>query len=371
MNANRPTPTRLCSPGFSIVELMVAMTIGLIILLATTTIFVQSKQSHTTQDSLARLQENSRFAMQFLMRDLRMAGYYGCADDVTSVVNTLDLTTSGGEFDASNPVQGSENKSNWYPLVPAGTGTAPPTKMHPGTDAITIRYADTDNAIDIVPPFMPNTSAALKLGASNGLSTGEIIMVTDCSSTSVFQITGPDEPNCTTPPCTINHNTGASVPGNVTKNLGKIYEGDAQIVKFYYAGYYIAPGASNQPALFRDTLVVDPATNTSKIQAQELVEGIENMQIVYGEDMSGDRIPDRYVKADTVANWRNVMAVRIGILARSLAQTESGGKEYGPDVDTGSYDVDGDGTNDFTVPAPGDRYQRRVFRTTVLMRNLQ
>jgi type IV pilus assembly protein PilW len=101
------------------------------------------------------------------------------------------------------------------------------------------------------------------------------------------------------------------------------------------------------------------------------VEGIENMQIVYGEDMSGDRIPDRYVKADTVANWRNVMAVRIGILARSLAQTESGGKEYGPDVDTGSYDVDGDGTNDFTVPAPGDRYQRRVFRTTVLMRNLQ
>ena len=362
MNRNRAIQTRLSAPGFSIVELMVAMTIGLIILLATTTLFVQSKQSHTTQDSLARLQENSRFAMQFVMRDLRMAGYYGCADDVTTVTNTLNGAGGGSAFDSANAVTGSENRSNWYPFVSAG-GTLPPPTMFAGTDAISLRFLDMSGAATVVTPFMPNSSAALHLTAPNGFSQGEIVMVTDCSSSAVFQITGANPGTSGT----IAHNTGASTPGNATSNLGKIFEGDAQIGKFYYVAYYIDQGASGQPALFRDVVVVN--SGASVVQAQELVEGIENLQILYGEDMSGDRSPNRYVTADTVANWSNVVAVRIGILARSLAQTERASKEQGTDVDTSVYDIDGDGNNDFT--APGDRYQRRVFRTTVLMRNLQ
>ena len=366
MNMNRQALISSPALGFSIVELMVAMTIGLVILLATTTIFVQSKSSHTTQDSLARLQENARFAMQFMMRDLRMAGYFGCADEVTSVKNVLVGALAGEAFDVSNPLQGSENKSDWYPLHAPPNGIAPPTNMHAGTDAFTLRYLDMENSVAVEAPFAVTPTGALKVKNNSGLQKGDLVMVTDCSSSALFQITGPDDIAGTGD---IEHVSPGPGPGNNPADIGKIYEGDAQIAKYRYASYFIADGASTQPSLFRSTLVRDSTSGAVTVTPQELVEGIENLQILYGEDTSGDRVPDKYVKANAVANWRNVVALRVGILARSLAQTERGSKEHGTDIDTQQYDIDGDGSTDFT--APGDHYERRVFRTTVLMRNLQ
>ena len=371
MNANAALRFKPSLMGFSVVELMVAVTIGLVILLATTTIFVQSKQTHTTQDSLARLQENGRFGMQFLMRDLRMGGYFGCADDTTTVVNTLKGSTDGGAFDVSNPIQGSEAKSNWYPLI--ATPATPPANMKAGTDAFALRYLDASDAFAVLAPLAPDSSGALQVSPGSALQQGDIVAAVDCGGSAIFQVTG------ATSAGSLVHVADQLDPGNFTANLGgKIYELGSQVVKYHYASYYIADGASQQPALFRDVLVLNPTTHTVSVQSQELVEGIENMQILYGEDMTGDRVPDRYVKADAVANWRNVVAMRIGILARSLAQTDT--KQVGQDLDTNTYDVDGDGTVDYwdldsdgtvdTTP-PNDRYQRRIFRTTVLMRNLQ
>jgi len=68
--------------GFSLVELMVALTLGLIILSAVSMLFVSSKKTYTSQDRQARLQENSRFAMHFIIKDLRLTGYYGCVDEI-------------------------------------------------------------------------------------------------------------------------------------------------------------------------------------------------------------------------------------------------------------------------------------------------
>src|SRR5207247_7593952 len=64
--------------GFSLVELMVAMTITIIVMAGVIAIFVNSKKAYTNQDRIARVQENGRFAMYYLMRDIRMAGYTGC-----------------------------------------------------------------------------------------------------------------------------------------------------------------------------------------------------------------------------------------------------------------------------------------------------
>lgn len=372
MNSNRAIQTRLSALGFSIVELMVAMTIGLVILLATTVIFVQSKQSHTTQDSLARLQENSRFAMQFLMRDLRMAGNFGCAN-LTEPRNTLNNSTVGGAFDVSSKIQGSESKSNWYGTVATPT---PPLNMKAGTDAISLRYFDTSNAVAVTAPFAINTAGPIQVNPGSAFQQGDIVAVSDCNNSAIFQITGP------TAAGSIAHVAGTPpAPGNFTANLGnKIYQNDAEIAAYTYAAYYIRDGTSG-PALFRDTLAWNAGTNAMEVQAQELVEGIENLQIRYGEDMTNDNppVPDRYVTAGSVANWKNVVAVRIGILARSLAQTDSATKSYGQELDANTYDVDGDGNPDYwdldgdgavDLTPPNDRFQRRVFRTTVLMRNL-
>ena len=63
---------------------------------------------------------------------------------------------------------------------------------------------------------------------------------------------------------------------------------------------------------------------------QELIEGIEAMQILYGEDTDGDRLVNAYVKADAVTNWNNVISVTFAMLIRSV-------EPNAPETDTRTY----------------------------------
>ena len=85
------------------------------------------------------------------------------------------------------------------------------------------------------------------------------------------------------------------------------------------------------------------------------------MQITFGEDTSGNRIANVYRDADNVANWDNVVSVKIGLLLRTLDEVRRGN-----DLDVKTYTV-----NATTIDPVDDGRYRRVFHTTVLMRNLQ
>jgi type IV pilus assembly protein PilW len=345
--------------GFSLVELMVALTIGLIILSSVSMLFVSSKKTYTTQDRLARLQENARFAMQFIIKDLRLAGYYGCIDDISadSVNNTLNNSTSFA-FDAQIPLEGLNNATGtWYP---SGSTTLP-SGIAAGTDAIAIRMADT-NSPAYLNQEMPNTSAVLKVSTYTDpvtntpyFNVGDIILVSDCTSADIMQVT---QVNTTDPHLV--HNSGTGTPGNSTQMLSKAYSpsgNGTRVMKFMTRQYFIATGASGNPALWRRDNTATPV---------ELVDGIENLQVLYGKDTDGDRMPNVYLKAgaaglQSASDWSSVVSVRIGILARTVNDKDT-------DIDSGTYDVDGDGANDFT--APGDRNKRRVFQAAVQLRNL-
>ncbi|OGT19336.1 MAG: hypothetical protein A2V90_04310 [Gammaproteobacteria bacterium RBG_16_57_12] len=365
--------------GFSLVELMVALTIGLIILSAVSMLFVSSKKTYTTQDSLARLQENARFAMQFIVKDLRLAGYYGCIDEIgEDTVNSTLNDETDFFYNAQIPLEGVNGASGqWYP---SGETTLP-TGVISGTDIVAIRKADSSSNL-YLDQEMPNTSANLKTNGTDPntgsaitiseiLEEGDIVMISDCASADVFQVT---QLNDTDPH--IVHNTGSGTPGNLTKEFSKPYspsDDKTRIMKFATVQYYIATGASGNPALFRQELDKTPV---------ELVDGIENLQILYGKDTTGDRVPNRYLKAgesglQTTTDWNSVVSVRVGILARTLDDPTTGTSKE-TDVDSGVYDVDGDcalgtATSDacyeFTPPA-NDRHKRRVFQTVVHLRNL-
>lgn len=348
--------------GFSLVELMVALTIGLVILAAVSSLFVSSKQTYTTQDRLARLQENARFAMHFIVKDLRLAGYFGCISDITpdSISNTLN-NSANFAYNAQIPIEGVNNiagtygsaTGTWYPSA----NTTIPANAIPGTDAVAIRMADASSSI-YLNQEMPNESAVLKANSITGLSVGEIIMISDCASADIMQITqlDPTDPH-------IVHNAGIGTPGNSTQKLSKSYSPSTapdgtRVMKFLTRTYFISRGASGNPALFRQD-------NTAA--AVELVDGVENLQVLYGKDTDSDGIPNLYLKAgdaglQSASDWSSVRSVRIGILARTVNDKDT-------DVDTLSYDVDGDGTND--VPAQNDRNKRRLFQAAVQLRNLQ
>ena len=353
--------------GFTVTEMMVALTLGLILLGGVTTVLVNSKKHYVVQDSLGRLQENARFALAFLSRDLRMAGHYGCSDQLTEVYNHVNEGATGSLFDADVPLEGYEqNGTGWYP-----SGNTDISSIYYGTDAITIRYASGADAIPVEKPYMPQESAALHIAPGNGLKKGDIVAVTDCASADIFQITGPDDPDQTG---TINHNTGNAgvTPGNATKPLSKTYEEDSYIMKLVSVRYFVGTGASGNPALFRAGLQTDASGNNVEV-ANELVDGIENLQILYGEDtQNNDRIPDVYRTADQVSDWNNVVAVRITLLAYTQASaTESGEYAAGADNPETTYDLGFMGSTADQVGSQTGNRKRRIFSTTVVLRNLQ
>lgn len=353
--------------GFGLVELMIALTIGLLIMAAVSSILVTSKAMYTTQDSLARLQENARFALQVMLRDIRMAGYYGCADDVGTVSNRLN--GGGGSanwLDFGNAVEGSEAQSVLYP---SGTALGVVAQVA-GSDAFALRYLDPSNAVAIVQE-MPQQSASMKVNSGSELAAGDIVMISDCNNADLFQITNL---NAAGGFDNVIHNTGGGWPGNDSTlnphKLSKSYGTDAQVMKFVSVRYYVATKANGERALFRQALAATGGA-AAPIE-QELAEGVEDMRVLYGIDTDGDRAPDRYLKAgvadlDTADEWANVVSLRVGLLLSSLANKDTTpDKSSGTQKDTATYSVNGE-----VVDPPDLARDRRVFVTTAVVRNRQ
>lgn len=359
--------TRRAQIGLGLVELMIALTIGLLIMAAVSSIFISSKAMYTTQDSLARLQENARFALQVMMRDIRMAGYYGCSDDLSSVSNRLNGGGASANWLAFGyAIEGSEAQSALYPSG-AALGVAAQVA---GSDAFALRYLDPSSTVPVVQE-MPQESASMKVDSRSALAEGDIVMISDCNNADLFQITnfntsgGFDH---------VVHNTGTGWPGNDSSQnphkLSKSYGTDAKIMKFVSARYYVATKANGERALFRQVLA---ATGGAAAPLdQELAEGVEDMRILYGVDTDGDRSPDRYLKAgvadlDTADEWGNVVSVRVGLLLSSLANKDTtSDKSFGTVKDTATYSVNGE-----VVDPPDLARDRRVFVTTIVIRNRQ
>jgi type IV pilus assembly protein PilW len=373
--------------GFSLTELMVAIVIGLVILAGVSSVMVSSKKTYTAQDSLARLQENARATMLILTQDMRNIGYWGCNPDKDNVHNALKSSASiGASFWFGKPLEGADAAGN---LLPSGITISSMLGVTPkaGTDLIMIRGLDTGDAFSLDGP-MNSQSASLKVKEQAPFKSGEVLVVTDCNSADIFQVT-----NVNTGGGFDNliHNSGGSTtPGNASGQGGKLskpYGDDAKVMRYKAHTYFIAPGASGEPSLWRQTL---SSTGSNFVPTnQELVEGIENLQILYGLDTDGDNLPNNFVKAATLgtntANWENVVSIRFGIIARALANLDTRKVRTAAtasQLDTRALDIDGDGVYDFTgtetstTTIDGEtvldrQYQRRMFRTTVLLRNMQ
>jgi type IV pilus assembly protein PilW len=120
--------------------------------------------------------------------------------------------------------------------------------------------------------------------------------------------------------------------------------------------YYIRPSTADAAitSLWRKT------SSGAGTFTEELAEGIERLEVQYGVDnVGGDGRVDQYVDAGGVANWANVISVRVALLARAM-------EPYGNDLDRETYTL-----LDPAAPVGpfNDRFQRRVFTTTVALRN--
>ena len=104
-------------------------------------------------------------------------------------------------------------------------------------------------------------------------------------------------------------------------------------------------------------MLLNASTSTPYTTAEELVEGVENMQILYGLDNSnGDGIADIYKKADSVADWNNVVTVRLTVRMRSVYPVYNKAVAY-------------DAFEGVTGTSGSDAYMRQVISSTITLRN--
>jgi type IV pilus assembly protein PilW len=336
---------------------MVAVTIGLIVLAAVSTVFVNTGRAYKNQDRMARVQDNGRFAMHYLIRDIRQAGYSGCLRDLsTNLINNLN-TTTGFFYGTTNfnvSIEGIEDVSAtgtpaWYPsndttLPSTVWRTSQATTAKP--DLLAIRLLDTSTIANVTDSPMTALTANPTVSDSSLFKKGDIVFLGDCIKVDVFQLS--DAPASSKLP----HAAGTGVsPGNSRSQLSKQYDTSARVYKFATRRYYIALNANQIPSLYSDDNNGTP---------MELVEGIETLQVLYGvTDAPPNGAPTAYYKANALsaADWQKVVSVKIGILARTPNNKDL-------DTDTNTYDVNGT-----TIGPFNDRNSRRVFVATVALKN--
>jgi type IV pilus assembly protein PilW len=402
--------------GFSLVELMVAITIGIFLMFGAVTVFTTSKRTYNEHEIASRLQENLRFASEMITHDVRMAGYYGCANtdipatgsDPTKLHNSIPaaLATNANHIIniAGGGIEGWEGSAVTQQWLPSGVTIASSIATPVASDAamsaanfgapIATGNADSPDAIIIrhaggthweVTAQMANLTSALSVDntAVNGVAigTGDLVSVSNCNSADVFRVASQGLTSVT-PFSGTKLNTEYGDKKSFTNDAGTAVEyPTSRVSKFAPVAYYIGLGcmepdtdsntatcANTGPALFRQTF----DAGSGSVVRQQLLAGIENMQVTYGIDTSGDRIPDSYVRADdaslgTVTNWDSqVVSVRIGLLARTELP-----RSLQPDtlVYTAAQNRALNDTNLFGGAAPNDQHTRRMLVATVALRN--
>lgn len=320
--------------GISLVEILVALVISLFLLAGIVQVYTGNRATFSFTNALAEVQENGRFALDLMSQDLRLTSVWGCIqfnpNDTTNINDTLAAATVPGFDTAFHDFVDEDNIS--------GTNN---TGLN-GSDTLTVRGGKTGQA-NVESPFFAATSNQIVTDEINTIGAGDFVLIARCGANDLLINEEADI-----------HRVTASLPfnGNTQRQLtfaankSQQFENDAVVIELQTVNYFIAAGASGEPALFRQEF--DNA-------AQELVEGVEELQILYGVDTDNDEFPNQYQTADVVADFNDVVSVRISLLVRSVDDFVT------EDPQTYTY-------NGATVTA-GDRRIRQSFSSTIALRN--
>lgn len=401
--------------GFTLVELLVAAALGVLLLSVVVAIFLSSKRTFTATQGIARSQETTRFAVAFLKRDIRLSGYRDCAggastsmyindtaaadafppslenaifgwefngtdsgdsytlayDEVeeqaltqAAVANSRGLNTAAADQWTGNFIQGSgASTASALRELPALIAGFQPLK---GSDILAVTTA---NPLTISLQQQTNQRAVnLNVvdvnGApeQSGIPRGTLLQVGDCSALDMFQNSADDTDTFVSLDV-----IGAAEPGNRLNSdfqWQKKWGPEATLYQANTRVYFVGTGAGGKPALFVYSTNCGLSAGCSANQA-EVVEGVESMQILYGEDTNQDGTIERFLSADNVVDFRGVRAVKLSLLVRSTDGRANPNPNRTLTALDQAYNLNG---QTFIVP-PEDGNLRFVNSTTVDLPN--
>ena len=311
--------------GFTLVELMVSLVLGMIVTAAALAMFLSNKQVYATNEHLGRAQESVRSAYELMSREMREAGG-GVCEGKQLLVNVLRNPTTNWWSDVSmtNRVMGYPGGTAMPQLT---SGTAVGNRIA-NTDAIELKAGLSDSVP--VTTHVPSTTTITVNTANHTFASGDIALICDFTQASVLQITTAAAGNANLTYA----EGGASVPGNCSKGLGfavpalctsagtaYIYSvapsKGAMIAHMRMSRWYVGANADGGRSLFQQTLV----NNAGNLQVQtlEVAPGVEDLQLRYLPRGGPD-----YIAAGAVTDWSEVVAVRV-VLSVRVAPNGDGG----------------------------------------------
>lgn len=365
--------------GLSLIELLIAMVLGLTLSAGVIQIYVGANTTERSQDARLRMQENGRFGLSFLSQEVRMAGYLGCLGairgvTVNNIVNDGAITSFQPQFgvqgweavgtdpgvvnnSANNVATAASTTSEW---TTTGGNIVPAVNAVPNSDIVRV-WSAAGNSGRVTSITAANV---LTVETAAGLSVGDFVLLSDCEQADYAQVCSAalDAPATTSTielddSCAPGNNTGATL-----SSIASVAE-PAEIIRLEGTLFYVGKRgdtATNSPSLYQAQLSTAGVAGT----AEELVEGVESMQILYGVNIDQDvrSTVDTYLTADNVPDWNDVVSVRITLLMQSVEDgTVPEPQEY--TFDGVTYGPNGGGD------LPADNRVRRVFSTTIGLRN--
>lgn len=332
--------------GFSLVEMLLAMALGLIVVTGIVQLFIGNSQSSNVISGQARLQENARFAFEFISRAARQAGYFGCIrDDRTRVWGLVGTPVQLPEYNVEVPVGGlqANGGGNWTPSLANLPGSVPgnanqgnginSADIQDGTDILVFRNLR-QPIQKLTATLQPLDNPVVTAPAGNpGFGVDDIVMVSDCEQASVFRVTGMNVAGAEATLLHANGTGGASVffqnavmvtpPAGPQVNrtmsfLGRSYGPDAVVGAVESTFFFIADSTRQNNAAEFPSALWQKVGPTAPV---ELVQGVRDMQVLFGVDTTlndGIPNPNRYVTADAIPDPAQVVALRVTLTVDSI-----------------------------------------------------
>ncbi|MDZ7925608.1 MAG: hypothetical protein U5M23_16535 [Marinagarivorans sp.] len=290
--------TKARQMGIGLIELMIALLLGIILIGAVIQALLSNMQTFNTNAGLARMQESARFASNELTRDIRMTGFKGC-DALVENNKVLNLTGLA-DYNLAVTLKGEENVS---PSTLAATAI---------TNTDVIKATQMVDASAYLTANLPSNSTAITatLNDTSNFAINDIVFIGDCDKGVVAKVTATDASNKTL------------TLANTTGTANNTFDKGALVLKIETKTYYVAPTTYvNNAGVAINALWAKTNGSGPKIVAL----GVNDLQVLYGINNANSLAPDQFFVASNTLAFDKATVVRFKLGLSSLDNINGGG----------------------------------------------
>ena len=322
--------------AFTLIELMLALTLGLLVSGIVLTLYINTGRSLSQNERYAWMQENARYALKALSDDLSMADFWGrvISTDIISTTLAPPPGDCGEDVDLfdSNTALMVNNYHESPPVTQFTPCAALSDNQVPNSDMLVLKRVGgsptASTFVDVMDSDSDTDTTEIITTGASGLSSGVVYLRSNAS-------------------------TGAMIDDASSGNPPDLGESDWRYVpRIYFVRDYYETLGDGIPALCR--LKID-GIELGTVEC--LAEGVEDFHVQFGIDTDSNGIANQYTATPTLAQAENVISARVYLLVRSITPDPF----FKNDI---TYVL-----GDVTIPAANDGYYRRVYSTTVALRN--